>query len=164
MRTSPRPMRSSVSTRSPGHLHVRLGLAEPLAGRVERHRRLGRERLEVGQPALGVGTPPATTTNSRCGRPARERGHEHRVAGAGEPARPCGAPSAPGSVLSRRGERGELLDGVEERGKRHRQAARGGGGRAARGRRAPRRQPLEREEQEAAASSGAASARRPAPP
>ncbi len=95
-----------------------LGLAKPFARRLERDRRVGRERLEIGEPALGLRHALRDHDQKPPGQTPGERRHEHRRR----------RPRQPGdrAPLSRSGEcaedlveRRKAFDGVKEKWQRH---------------------------------------------
>ena len=106
-----------------GHLHVRLGLAKAFARRVQRNGRVGHERLQIGEPSLGVRDAFGGDDEEARRQPPRERRDQRGVRrpgqSAGDEPRAGRRQRVENSVKS-----GQTLDGVEQCVERH-QATRG---------------------------------------
>ena len=69
-----------------GHLGMRLDLAEAFARRIQRHRDVIDQRLEVGEPSFRVAHLIGDHDDEPLRQRARQRGNEDRIAAAGESA------------------------------------------------------------------------------
>ena len=101
---------------------MRLGLAEPFARRIERDRRLVEQRLQIGQPALGLRHAFRQDDEESRRKSTRERREHDGVARPGQPA--DGEPRAGnGNRVEHARERRQRADGIDQRRKCHYAAA-----------------------------------------
>jgi hypothetical protein len=94
---------------------VRLHLPEALTRRVQGDGRGLGERVEIGEPSLRVRHAVRNDDEETARQLARERGHEHRVARAGE-ARDIALRAGRGQRCDELAERRKLLKRVEQPG------------------------------------------------
>src|SRR5687767_904910 len=97
---------------------MRLDLAEPLAWRIQGDGGRLRQRIEIRQPSLGFRNAIGHDHEEATRMSARERSDEHgigRSEKSGDTAMRAGRRESGG----KRPERGQSLEGVEQRGKRH---------------------------------------------
>ena len=100
-------------------LRVGLDFAEAFPRRIERDRRIGRQRLQISQPPLGLRNPLGHDHDESARQSPRERGHQHGGRRPGE-SRERATLARSGECGEHMRERGQPFDRVEEEWEGHR--------------------------------------------